>query len=156
MIIEGSEDSLGSSPQECAREVLDAIPLVMQGIRNQFRRHGADDLSVPEFRTLNFLSRHKNASLSEVAEHIGLMLPSMSTLVDGLVKLDFAVRQTSSDDRRRMTLNLTERGQKKLRSVREATQAYLSKEFSHLSGADRITIIKAMQVLKPVFAEREP
>jgi MarR family transcriptional regulator for hemolysin len=147
---------LASSPEECTCEVLDAIPLVMQGIRNQFRRHGDKDLSVPQFRVLNFLSRHKNASLSEVAEHIGLMLPSMSTLVDGLVKLDFAVRQTSSDDRRRMTLNLTEKGWRKLRSARYATQAYLSRQFSHLSKEDRVTVIKAMQILKPIFAEKEP
>ncbi len=147
---------MDSSSEECAHEALDVIPLVMSELRSQFRRYGTRDLSVPQFRTLNFLSQHKGASLSEVAEHIGLMLPSMSMLVDGLVTRDFAVRQTSSDDRRRMTLNLTERGQTKLRSVREATQTYLAKLFNHLSKADRVTVIRAMQILKPVFSEKIP
>jgi hypothetical protein len=40
---------------------------------------------MPQFRTLAVIDRNANASLSDVTEHIGLTLPSMSKLVDGLV-----------------------------------------------------------------------
>ena len=143
-----------SSSEQCAREVLEVVPLVMRVIRGQFRKHGAPELSVPQFRTLHFLSQHRGASLSEVGEYIGLMLPSMSTLVDGLVTRKFAVRRTSPNDRRRMTLTLTERGQATLRSARGATQTYLAEQLSHLAQADRATIIKAMQALRPIFTEK--
>jgi MarR family transcriptional regulator for hemolysin len=145
---------LQSSSEQCAREVLDVIPLVMRVIRGQFRKHGTLELSVPQFRALHFLSQHRGASLSEVAEYIGLMLPSMSTLVDGLVTRNFAVRRTSPNDRRRMTLTLTERGQATLRSARGATQTYLAEQLNHLAQADRVTIIKAMQALRPIFTEK--
>lgn len=140
------------SPEDCAREVLESVPLVMRGIREQLRKHRARVLSVPQFRTLLFLSRRKGASLSEVAEHIGLTLPSMSTLVDGLVDRNFAVRRTDSDDRRRMTLTLTNRGESTLQSACEATQAYLAEKFGRISETDRKTIVNAMQVLRQVLA----
>ena len=143
-----------SISEQCAREVLEVVPLVMGVIRSQFRKYGALELSVPQFRTLLFLSQHRGASLSEVAEYIGLMLPSMSALIDELVKRKFAVRRTSLNDRRRMTLTLTERGQATLSSARGATQMYIAEQLNHLAQVDRATIIKAMQALRPIFTEK--
>ena len=140
--------------EQCAREVLEVVPLVMGVIRSQFRKYGALELSVPQFRTLLFLSQHKGASLSEVAEYIGLMLPSMSALIDDLVKRKFAVRRTSPNDRRRMKLTLTEHGRATLRLARGATQTYLAEQLNHITQADRVTIVKAMQALKPIFTEK--
>ncbi len=111
--------------EECAREVLDAVPLAIRTIRSQLRRHSGSSLSVPQFRTLLFINRHKGTSISEVADHIGLTLPSMSTLVDGLVTRSFVLRRAHEDDRRRMTLMLTERGDAALRSARTGTLSIL-------------------------------
>ncbi|MGA2972566.1 MAG: MarR family winged helix-turn-helix transcriptional regulator [Candidatus Bathyarchaeia archaeon] len=141
------------SADGCAREVLDVVPLVMRGIREQLRKHGARVLSVPQFRTLLFINRRKGTSLSEVAEHIGLTLPSMSTLIDGLVGRNLAVRRTDPDDRRRMTLTLTERGQASLQIAREATQAHLAEHLGHLTEQERKTIITAMQLLRSSVSE---
>ena len=140
-----------SSPDQCAREVLEVIPLVMRSIRSELRKHRGGDISVPQFRTLLFLSRHENASLSEVAEHIGLTLPSMSSIVDILVTRKLATRETYHGDRRRMTLTLTGRGRTALQSALMATEAYLRVLFGMLSSPECATVVKAMQVLRPVF-----
>ena len=67
---------LGSA-DECARQVLEIVPLVMAAIRTEIRTHRGSELSVPQFRVLIFLNRHAGASLSDIAEHLGLTLPSM-------------------------------------------------------------------------------
>jgi len=143
-----------TSINACAREVVEVIPLAMREIRTELRKHGAQELSVPQFRTLNFLNRHRGASLSEVAEHIGLSLPSMSTLVDGLVVRNLAKRRPDSEDRRRMTLELTDRGEATLRASHEATEAYLAELLGHLSPQEKSTVINAMRILRSVFAGR--
>jgi DNA-binding MarR family transcriptional regulator len=143
-----------TSMDECARGVLETVPFVMRVIRRELRKHGARELSVPQFRTLNFLSGHKGASLSEVAEHIGLTLPSMSTLIEGLVSRNYTIRRTDPDDRRRMTLELTERGQSTLRTARDATQDYLAEQLETLSSEDRNTVAKSMRILRTIFAEK--
>ncbi len=77
-----------SLTDECAREIIETVPIVMRVIRGKLREHGAVEMSVPHFRTLTFIYNNNGASLSDVAEHIGLSLPAMSTLVDGLVSAD--------------------------------------------------------------------
>jgi len=140
---------------ECAHQVLDVVPLVMRVIRRDLRQHGAFEISVPQFRTLAFLFKHEGASLSDVAEHIGLGLPAMSVLVDGLVSHGLVKRRTDQDDRRRMTLMLTESGRFRMTTAREATVAHLEQIFRQLSAADRVTILHAMDVLKELVSAEE-
>ena len=46
-------------------------------------------------RTLFILQHHTGVSLSVVADHLVLTLPSASKLVDGLVKRGFVMREMS-------------------------------------------------------------
>ena len=119
----------------------------------QLRKHGTKEMSVPHFRTLAYLNRHEGTSLSEVAEHIGLSLSSMSELVDDLVTRGLVNRQTHSEDRRRITLTLTDHGSTTQRKARDATANYLEKKLEHLSASERASVFAGMQVLKNVFAE---
>ena len=139
------------SLDECARQVLEIVPLVMRTVRAEMRCHRAADLSVPQFRTLTFLNRQAGASLSQVAEHIGLTLPSMSLLVNGLVERKLVLRNTHSTDRRRVTLTLTVRGQSVLEAAHGATQAALAEKLAALSAKDRAIVVQAMQALRPIF-----
>ena len=144
---------LASQEQQCARDILETVPVVMRMIRKELRKRGATVLTVPQFRTLAYVNRREGASLSEVADHIGLTLPSMSALVDGLVTRNYVTRNTQADDRRRMELALTERGETMLRTAREGTLAELAHRLSRVPSNDRAIILKAMCVLREVFPE---
>ena len=145
--------TIQSSAEECAREILDDVPLAMRSIRTQLRKSGAIEVSIPQFRTLVFISRHNGASLSDAADHIGLTLPSMSTMIDGLVTRNLLLRRTDPHDRRRMTLTLTERGRTTLRGARESTLTYLSGLLRNIPTSDRATLVRGMQILKSIFAK---
>ncbi len=141
---------------ETAGELLDVVPHIMRVVRTQMRRHRAADLSVPEFRTLGFLNRHAGSSLSDVADHIGLTLPSMSKLMDGLVERKLVTREFDPEDRRCVTLSLTARGRGILQTAHANSQTYLAEVLSGLSPAERATVVQAMRVLRPLFiSERE-
>ena len=143
--------------ETCAREVLDVMPLVMRTVRAEMRRHRAPGLTVPHFRALAYLGNNAGASLSEVAEHVGLQLPSMSTLIEGLVTRGLVTRAPSAADRRRVTLNLTPTGQATLSTSRRHSQAKLAERLAALSPAEQATIIAAMQALRVAFTpEPEP
>ena len=144
------------TPNETAGELMDVVPRVMRVLRAQMRSHRAADLSVPEFRTLAFLNGHAGASLSDVADHIGLTLPSMSKLLDGLVERKLVTRESDAGDRRRVTLMLTGRGRAILQAAHGPTQAYLAEVLSALSPAERATVVQAMRALRPLFvSDRE-
>jgi DNA-binding MarR family transcriptional regulator len=140
------------SPDDCAREVLDVVPVVMRVLRTQMRSHRGPELSVPHFRVLAYLNGNEGASLSEVAEYVGLRLPSMSTLVDVLVTRGLVSREPSTKDRRRVALCLTPLGRSTWATARRATQAGLAKQLEGLPVEQRALVAAAMHALRDLFA----
>jgi len=138
---------------ECARQLLDTTPQIMRSIRAEMRSHRGHDLSVPQFRTLTFINRNPEVSLSHLAEHLGLTLPSTSKMVDGLVNQKIVTRRESKDDRRRLTLILTKSGEDILRAARGATQDHLKNILGELSADELSTIVRAMNLLQPLFTK---
>jgi DNA-binding MarR family transcriptional regulator len=124
----------------------------MHAIRSQMRSHWTPDLSVPQFRALAFLDRQEGASLSDVAEHIGLTLPSMSKLMDGLVGRNLVIRASDPADRRRMRLSLTVHGRLTLQAARVAIQDHLAGQLATLPAERQVTIREAMRALRMSFA----
>lgn len=143
------------SPDDCAQEVLDVTPLVMRVIRAEMRSQRAPDLSVPQFRVLGFIHRHPATSLSAVAEHMGQALPTLSNLVDSLVTRKLVTRESSTTDRRRMTLNLTAKGEQLWQSARSETKKRLIDRLTPLSPEDLNKVAEALQLLRPLFAPSE-
>jgi DNA-binding MarR family transcriptional regulator len=120
------------------------------------RQNRAPALTVPQFRALAFIESKDGVSLSQVAEFVGLTLPSTSTLVDGLVKRGLITRETHPTDRRRLTLTLTTTGRQMMQAARKHTQAYLAEQLERVPDADRATITRAMALLKQVFDNLSP
>ena len=135
----------------CAHELMDVTPHIIQSIRVEMRRGRGSDISVPQFRTLRFIQRNPDSSLSYLAEHLGLTLPSVSKLVDGLVKQKLLVRHESSVDRRQLMLLLTRSGSSIVDSARSEAQQNLANKLNSLSENELKTISEAMQLLRPIF-----
>jgi DNA-binding MarR family transcriptional regulator len=140
------------SVEEAARQVLDTIPLVMRTIRAEFRSQRSNDLSVPQFRALAYIESNDGVSLSSLANHIGLTLPSMSKLVDGLVSRRLVDREEYQEDRRRVCLRITSQGKSELKAVHDHTQAYLAEKMAGLTKEELVTVTHALQILKDLFA----
>jgi DNA-binding MarR family transcriptional regulator len=146
------------SPDDCAAEILETVPTVMRFIRAQMRCHRRSDLSVPQFRTLLFLGRNRGASLSALAEFLGLSLPGTSRLVGGLVKNNFVVRRIPPGNRRLVALSLSARGRKTICAARRATERRLAQVVASLPAAERAAILRGLRMLREKFqsmAERD-
>jgi DNA-binding MarR family transcriptional regulator len=150
-----------NTARPCARDVLDAVPLVMRFIRERVRQRRTAGISLPHFRTLAFLDRSSHASLSAAAGHLGLSLPAMSRLVNGLVAAGLVGRQTVSTNRRQVALTLTARGRTTLEKIRGEIRLHLVGALEDLPAAEHKTIQQAMRILHRVFdphpvAENKP
>jgi DNA-binding MarR family transcriptional regulator len=144
---------MGASVKESVRQVLDVVPFVMRSLRAEFRSHRGTEVNIPQYRTLMYLRRSPGASLSEVAEHLGITPPSTSRLVNDLVERDLIDRQTSPADRRKITLTLTPKGRDLAEtSLRETQVAYLPR-FAAVPAETRALIIQAMQQLRVIFSD---
>ena len=135
--------------------MLDVIPLVMRYIRMEMRSRRMRGLSIPQFRTLVFLYRNEGASLSEVANNVGLTLPSASKTIDALVTRKLVTRTALPDDRRYISLKLSKLGRATLIQARRGTEASLAEKITALSPAQQAMISETMQALRSVFAPME-
>ncbi len=139
------------SPKTCAGQVLDTVPPIMQFIRTEMRRHRALNISVPQFRVLTFLERRPGGSLSDVAERVGLSLPAMSRLIDGLVDRGLLTREDSPEDRRRVSLRMTEAGRDLVRTARQGALTQLAEVLEQLGPKEKGQVVAAMEILRPMF-----
>jgi DNA-binding MarR family transcriptional regulator len=142
---------MGASTDAVAHELLDVVPVIMRTIRSEIRSHRSNELTVPLFRTLLFIERHPGVSLLDLAGHLGLTSPSVCKIVDGLVAHALVKRQHSNTDRRKITLALTPEGQNVLDEARTSTQARLADLLASLSTGQCTTVIRALQILQPLF-----
>lgn len=146
-----------TSAAECARVIVDTIPVLMQGLGSHLRSRPGLHLSIPQFRTLMFLRRHEGASISDVAQHLEIALPSVSRLADGLVTRGLVRRQHDAGDRRRVTLALTAAGRDSLQAAQQAALDYLAQALTRLSPTTRAVVAQAMRALQGAFVPgREP
>lgn len=135
----------------CARELLEVMPLVMQELRQTMRSHSAPDLRVPELRSLAFLRQSPGANLTDLAEYIGVSLPSMSKLVDALAYRGLVERKPDPSDRRRVRLSLTEEGTSVLSKAREAVKAKFVTRLARLNAEDLALVTTGMGLLRELF-----
>jgi DNA-binding MarR family transcriptional regulator len=142
-----------TTPDGCAQEVMETVPLVMRFIRTEMRSRRAPSLSVPQFRVLTFLSRRPGAPLSSVAEHLGVTRSTASATVDRLVRRKLVSRTTHPEERRSVVLTLTPAGAQHLQHAREAASTRMAKVLAGLPAADLIRVTQGLTLLGSAFKE---
>ena len=148
-----SETNEAVTTQACAELLLETAPLIMAVIRAERRRSAPPGLSLPQFRVLLNISRRPGVSLSQVAEEIGLTLPSLSKIVDALVDGGLVTRGESASDRRFLTLHVTPSGESALAVSRAHAQAHLADLLATLSECELGEAARVMRRLAPLFAQ---
>jgi DNA-binding MarR family transcriptional regulator len=140
------------SPEVCAAALLDALPGVVWFVRRHMRNRRARGLSVPQFRALVQLQRCPDAPLSEIAEKLGSSLPTVSRIVSGLVAHGWVTRKPCAQDRRRVALLLTARGQATLKAAWNGTRAAIAGRLADLAAPDRVTLARTLDLLGALFS----
>jgi len=135
----------------CARELLEVMPLVMQHLRQTMRGQAAQDLRVPELRTLAFLRHNAGSNLTDLAEYIGVSLPSMSKLIDNLTYRGLVSREPDVADRRRIRLSLTAAGETELTAARKAAKAAFIDKLTQLDHGDIDAVTRSLHLLRRLF-----
>jgi DNA-binding MarR family transcriptional regulator len=119
------------------------------------RQHRQEGLTVPQFRALIFVSNHKEASLSSMADHVGLSLPAASRMVDLLVRRELVRRRQHPHDRRCIRLALTPRGRLAYRAALRETHAALTRCFRPVPDSELKVLRKALVLLSRTFTRTD-
>ena len=135
-----------------AHELAEELRPVVLRISRHLRRE-TEELGVTSHQaTLLWLVRTQpGLSLRELAQEEGISAPSLSAHVDRLEALGLIRRVRSSDDRRRVGLELTPDGRTTLRRVRARRTTWLAGRLGGLSDDERESLALALPALRALL-----
>lgn len=91
------------------------------------------DINFPQLRILFRVRANPGIDLRSLAEKMGISASAASQQVDKLVERDLLIRTNDPDDRRRLSLELAERGKQATGEISRASRSYLESALSVLS-----------------------
>lgn len=130
---------------------MEAIHPIMQFVRTEMRSQREPSLSVPQFRVLAYLNRYPGASLSEVAEHLGVTRATASAMIERLVQRNLIDRAEQPQERRQIMLKLTELGSDRLQQMQEVTRYKIAEQLADLTTQELADVSAGLLILEQVF-----
>jgi DNA-binding MarR family transcriptional regulator len=139
------------SSLELAEDLRPALLRLTRNLRRETEALGVTSHQV----TLLWLVRDRpGLSLRELALEEGISAPSLSGHVDRLESAGLLRRIRSTDDRRRVGLELTDEGRTLLRRVRARRTTWLAERLAVLSEEEREQIVRALPALYALLEPR--
>jgi DNA-binding MarR family transcriptional regulator len=129
------------------------VPKVFSTATAQARR-GGHNLAPNHFRILRILSQRPSKP-SELAKHMDVSFPSMSSTVETLVKRGWLERSRSANDRRVTDLRVSRRGQQVLEEEYERVLTWTAELLEKLDAAEIKKVEEGLETLGHLF-EGEP
>ena len=132
-----------------ARELLHVVMLVMRTVAANMRR-SPDALAPTQMGTLMKVSMGA-CSMSALARHQAVSLPTISRSVDMLVRRGWLERWVDKRDRRQTMVRLTAEGRRVLESIKKRTERHVRHSLSGLTAAEREQLVGVTRVLARVL-----
>ena len=95
------------------------------------------NVSFPQFFLLAYLDQKEVLTMSAIAKKMGHTTAAASGLVARLENLDYVMRSTARDDRRKVMVCITPKGSALVRRIREEMVGNLVKILDHLTPAEQ-------------------
>ncbi len=140
-----------AGPDGCAAEVLEVMPAVMDAMRGAMRHQVGEQLSVPQFRCLNFITQRPGSSVSAVAAFLGVTVPTASAMVDRLVRAGAVAPSTAAADRRRSELHVTPAGLAQIEHIRHGARVEFAHALAGCTPAELNALRDGLAVLRRAF-----
>jgi DNA-binding MarR family transcriptional regulator len=140
-----------------AAAVIEVIPAVMDTMRTSLRSHVGDQLTVPQFRCLAFISRHGGTTVTEVSSFMGVTKATASVMIDRLMRAGSVLVVSDAADRRRSLLHISSSGRTQMQSIRNEARKDFAQAMSSLSKQELDTLTAGLEILRKTFRrERLP
>jgi DNA-binding MarR family transcriptional regulator len=140
--------------RETARELLEIMPLVMRAVAAQLRAGG--EMPAPAHFGLLLKLREQPRTLTELATHWGVSLPTTSNSVTALAQRGWVRRNAPGKDRRVAVIEVTAAGRAALERVGRAAEAHLAEALAPLDRTSQRRVRAGLAVLRHVFAKSPP
>ncbi|MFN0001417.1 MAG: MarR family winged helix-turn-helix transcriptional regulator [Pseudohongiellaceae bacterium] len=135
-----------------AQALLQVTMLLMRSFSANMRRGGEEGLEPAQVGILMHIGMQV-CTLSELAQHLSVRLPTVSRSVSVLVNAGLIKRWTPEDNRRISLLDLTIAGRKKLTSFKNLADQHVVSILAPLTSVERTQVDVALKNLIKVMKQ---
>ncbi|MFC2064030.1 MarR family winged helix-turn-helix transcriptional regulator [Chloroflexota bacterium] len=140
--------------QDLVDKFWESVPHVWRHTKIHIRRTAFEKYQISEgqFQVLRRI-RRGSTSVSSLAQVSGTGLPSVSKVVEALVKRGLVARSQDPNDRRKVPLALTPEGQQVMQEIFAEAEAWLAARFERLSSEQMIALMQGLDAMKISFID---
>jgi len=113
----------------------------------RFRAWAALGLTTAQLRVMFFLRQSPGVTAGELATRLSVTPPTISGIVDRLVKLDFVRREDDESDRRLVRNVLTEKGESACVRLERGAELYTRRLLVEMDPAELESFVSGMKAL---------
>ncbi|OCG74791.1 MarR family transcriptional regulator [Microbacterium sediminis] len=135
-----------------ASEIRAAVFRLSRRMRQQ---RAVAEMTDGQFAVLAHLNSLGPHTLSALADREGITAPSMNRTVNGLEELGFLTRTEDPDDRRRVSIAITDAGREVVTETTRRRDEWLARVLAGLNADDRAALRRAAEVILREV-ERDP
>ncbi|MDD5428748.1 MAG: MarR family transcriptional regulator [Candidatus Omnitrophica bacterium] len=110
-------------------------------------------VTMSQFVILEILSRDGESRMTDLARGIGVSTAAITGMADRLVRDGYAVRVSDPGDRRIIKVDLTSKGSKLVKKMRDHRKQIVSKIFGVLSEAEREKYLELLLTIRDRLKE---
>jgi DNA-binding MarR family transcriptional regulator len=136
--------------QVAARELLHVVMLVMRTVAAEMRR-SRRPLAPTQMGSLMRIGAGP-CTMSELARHQAVSLPTISRSVDMLVRRGWVERGTGRNDRRQSMVRLTPSGRRVLVDMKQRAELHVAETLAPLAAPERAQLVAALRMLTGVLS----
>lgn len=129
--------------KKVAKEISILVPKLVRGLKREFAP--TEEITSPQIIILMSIYEEKQASVGKLAEQMQVSGPTVTGLVDRLVDSNFVIRQRDKNDRRRVVVTLTEKGQNTVRKFQRGIQRRWEEILKHFTPEERESYLKIVR-----------
>lgn len=131
---------------------MDELGPIIAGERAAFaQRCHERSISMSHLHLMTFLDAHGPLPMSRVAELLGSGLPTATGLVSRMEERGMVARTHDTEDRRVVTVSLTEAGAAELRELNSSRRTRMASALTHLDDEQRRVLLNSMRTLRAAF-----
>ncbi|TCS40208.1 MarR family winged helix-turn-helix transcriptional regulator [Reinekea marinisedimentorum] len=111
-----------------------------------------DELGInkTEVRTLMAIRREGPVSMRTIGSRVGIAKGSLTSVVDKLIKLELVQRSEHPEDRRKVLVSITEKGQQVAIREDKELRAHLGRKFSVLEDEEREALFQSLSTIQKI------
>jgi DNA-binding MarR family transcriptional regulator len=135
-----------------AANLLDELAPIIAGERAAFaHRCHTRSISMTHLLLMTLLDTHGPVPMSRVAELLGCGLPAATGIVSRMEERGLVERQHDSEDRRVVTLRLSDDGAAEIRQLQVSRRERMATALTHLTDPEREQLLASVRALRAAF-----